>query len=214
VKLSFPKPTHGDDVPGLKPYVTVADAIGDLPKIKRDYKNAAREYASAPQNAFQTYLRTAAGKVLTMHVSAPLSEQAQRLANHIGQGEGLRAVPARWLPSRFQKMRTISTGALRRDCTTLYYRLNPKRPSYTITCSFRNVASGPFLHPYEDRSLSFREGARLMSFPDRYKFEGTSVTRQIGNAVPVLMAKAIGAEMLKSLRDAVPQRGAVRRKAA
>lgn len=214
VQLSFPKPTHGDSIRGLKPYLTVADAISDLPKIKHDYKNDAREYAAAPQNPYQLYLRAGAGKVLTMHISAPLSDQAQRLANHIGQGEGLRAVPARWLPARFQKMRTISTGALRRDCTTLYYRLDPKRPSYTITCYFRNVASGPFLHPYEDRSLSFREAARLMSFPDRYKFKGTNFTRQIGNAVPVLMAKAIGQELLNSLRVAESQRTAGRRRAA
>lgn len=210
-ELSFPKQTHGHD---RTPYVTVADAIGDLPMIKRDYTNNAREYASGPQNSYQSYLRAGAGKTLTMHTSAPLSEQAQRLANHIGRGEGLRSVPSRWLPARFQKMRTISTGALRRDCTTLYHRLDPNRPSYTITCYFRNVASGPFLHPYEDRSLSFREAARLMSFPDRYKFVGTNFTRQIGNAVPVLMAKAIGQELLKSLRNAESQRTASRRSAA
>jgi DNA (cytosine-5)-methyltransferase 1 len=214
VRLSFPKPTHGDGVLGLKPYLTVLDAISDLPKIKRDYKNNAREYSLPPRNAYQSYLRSRAGKTLTMHISAPLSDQAQRLADHIGQGQGLRAVPVRSLPLRFRKMRTISTGALRRDCTTLYYRLHPNRPSYTITCYFRNVASGPFLHPYEDRSLSFREAARLMSFPDGYKFEGTNFTRQIGNAVPVLMAKAIGVEILKSLRDAEPQRAAGRKRAA
>jgi hypothetical protein len=66
-----------------------------------------------------------------MHISAPLSGQAQRLAEHIGQGEGLRAVPVKLLPARFQKMRTIANGELRRDCTTLYHRLDPKRPSYT-----------------------------------------------------------------------------------
>jgi DNA (cytosine-5)-methyltransferase 1 len=213
VPLSFPKPTHGDRVPGLKPYLTVADAIGDLPRLKRDYKNDMREYACAPQNPYQFYLRAGAGKKLTMHVSAPLSDQAQRLAEHIGQGEGLRAVPVRNLPARFRKMRTISTGALRRDCTTLYYRLDPKRPSYTITCYYKNVASGPFLHPYEDRSLSHREAARLMSFPDRYKFEGTTFTRQIGNAVPVLMAKAIGEEILRSL-GVIEQRIIKHRKAA
>jgi DNA (cytosine-5)-methyltransferase 1 len=214
VRLSFPKPTHGQGLLGLKPYLTVADAIGDLPKIKKDYKNEAREYASAPKNPYQSYLRSGAGKKLTMHISAPLSDQAQRLANFIGQGEGLRAVPVKSLPDRFRKMRTISTGALRRDCTTLYYRLDPKRPSYTITCYFRNIASGPFLHPFEDRSLSYREAARLMSFPDRYKFEGTNFTRQIGNAVPVLMAKAIGQEIVKSLRDSETLKTAKTRKVA
>lgn len=200
VQLSFPQPTHGDGMLWLKPYVTVLDAISDLPLISGDWKNEKREYASAPQNGYQKYLRGRAGRVLTMHVAGPLSEQAQRLAHFIKQGQGLRAVPAKHLPARFQKMRTISTGALRRDCTTLYYRLDTNRPSYTITCYYRNVASGPFLHPFEDRALSHREAARLMSFPDRYKFFGTNFTRQIGNAVPVLMAKAIGETLLKSLR--------------
>jgi DNA (cytosine-5)-methyltransferase 1 len=202
VKLLFPKPTHGDAKLGLKPYLTVTDAFGDLPTIKSDYKNNDRKYASAPKNAFQKYVRESACDRLTMHVSNRLSEQAQRIADFVGQGEGLRAVPVMHLPDRFKKMRTISNGALRHDCTTLYHRLDPNRPSYTITCYYRNVASGPFLHPWEDRSLSHREAARLMSFPDRYQFEGTNFTRQIGNAVPVLMAKAIGKEIVKSLRDA------------
>ena len=65
----------------------------------------------------------------------------------------------------------------------MYYRLSRRRTAYTITCYFRNVASGPFLHPLEDRSLSYREAAPLMSFPDHYQFVGTSLPRQIGNAV-------------------------------
>lgn len=206
LQLTFPSPTHGEGILGLKPYVTVWDALSDLPPISGDWKNETRKYASPAKNAYQKYLRSGAGRALTMHISSPLSEQAQRLANFIGQGQGLRAVPVRHLPPRFRKMRTISTGELRRDCTTLYYRLNTERPSYTITCYYRNIASGPFLHPFEDRALSHREAARLMSFPDRYKFCGTNFTRQIGNAVPVLMAKAIGLELLRSLRSVQPQR--------
>lgn len=214
ISLSFPKATHGHGELGLKPYVTLADAIGDLPLMLEDYKSKARKYASGPQNSYQTYLRAGAGKTLTMHVSDKLSAQAQHLAQFIKPGQGLRAVPVRRLPERFQTMRTISTGALRKDCTTLYYRLDPERPAYTITCYYRNVSSGPFLHPFEDRSLSHREAARLMSFPDRYKFMGTNFTRQIGNAVPVLMAKAVGSELLKSLRAAEHPRLTSRRKAA
>ena len=129
----------------------------------------------------------------------PLSTQAQSLANYIGQGEGLRAVPVKALPDRFKKMRTISNGELRRDCTTLYYRLDPGKPAYTITCNYKNVASGPFLHPWEDRAISHREAARLMSFPDHYQFSGASFPRQIGNAVPPLMARAIGEELVAML---------------
>lgn len=202
IELSFPKPTHGDEEMGLKPYVTVEEALSDLPLMNGDFKAESRSYLSGPQNDYQRYARRGAGKTLTMHISNRLSEQAQAIADVVQQGQGLRAVPPEALPDRFKKMRTIGNGALRKDCTTLYYRLSPAKPSYTITCYYRNVASGPFLHPWEDRSLSHREAARLMSFPDSYKFMGSNFTRQIGNAVPVLMAKAIGSELIKSLRKA------------
>lgn len=123
------------------------------------------------------------------------------MAQHIVQGQGLRSAPVEVLPARFKKMRTISTGALRKDCTTLYYRLDPSKPSYTITCNYKNVASGPFLHPWEDRAISHREAARFMSFPDHYQFMGASFPRQIGNAVPPLLARAIGDAIMRSLMD-------------
>jgi DNA (cytosine-5)-methyltransferase 1 len=171
--------------------------------MKGRYKDSERLYASKAKTPFQKYARANAGEVVTLHVSKELSAQARNIAKFVGPGEGLRSVPVKYLPDRFKKMRTISTGELRRDCTTLYHRLDPTRPSYTITCYYRNVASGPFLHPWEDRSLSHREAARLMSFPDDYRFEGTNLTRQIGNAVPVLMAKAVGEAMRESLRAAI-----------
>lgn len=201
IELSFPEPTHGDARPDLLPYVTLADAIGDLPLMDGDYKRERWAYAHAPSNAYQIYARSGAGKHITLHTSSALSGQAGRLAPYIGPGQGLRAVPVEALPERFKKMRTIKNGQLRRDCTTLYHRLNPERPSYTITCYYRNVASGPFLHPHEDRSLSHREAARLMSFPDRYRFGGSNFTRQIGNAVPPLMGRAIGKHLMGLLTN-------------
>lgn len=196
--ITFPTPTHGSE-DHLKPYVTISDALSDLPVIDGDYFTEERMYQVPPSNLYQRYLRKGAGKSVSMHVSRALSEQANRLAAFIGQGEGLRAVPEEHLPDRFTKMRRLKNGQLRRDCTTLYHRLHPARPAYTITCSYRNVASGPFLHPDEDRAISHREAARLMSFPDRYKFCGTRVTRQLGNAVPPLLGKAFGEEIAKSL---------------
>ncbi len=199
VELSFPTATHGLSRPGLLPYVTIDEALSDLPLMGDDYKAELRRYATPPQNDYQRYARSGAPTRLTLHISSPLSGQAGRLAKHIKPGQGLRSVPHEVLPDRFKKMRTIKNGQLRRDCTTLYHRLDPARPSYTITCYYRNVASGPFLHPAEDRSLSHREAARLMSYPDRYQFGGANFTRQVGNSVPPLMAKAIGLEILRAL---------------
>ena len=215
VDLSFPVPTHGKDQShpldhGLLPYVTVAEAIGDLPRLLDKNATYQDAYSAAPSNSFQRYARAKSGHTVTLHTPRRLSPQAARIASFVGQGQGLRAVPVQHLPERFQKMRRISTGALRRDCTTLYYRLHPNRPAYTITCYYTNIASGPFLHPWEDRSLSHREAARLMSFPDHFEFLGPGCPRQIGNAVPPLMAAAAGRQIaeLLSRADAPHRRAA------
>jgi DNA (cytosine-5)-methyltransferase 1 len=204
-EITFPTPTHSDrGERGLKPYVTVGEAFFDLPRLGRTGSNKSTEplrYAAPARTAFQRFLR-GGSKELTLHEARPLSPQAAALAKFIREGQGLRAVPVHALPDRFKKMRTIANGELRRDCTTLYHRISRAKPSYTITCYFRNVASGPFLHPTEDRSLSVREAARLMTFPDSYVFCGTAIPRQIGNAVPPLLAKAVGEHVLKLMNSA------------
>ena len=68
-------------------------------------------------------------------------------------------------------------------------RLDPNKPSLTVTGFIFNK----FVHPYENRFVTVREAARLQDFPDDIEIKGslTSTQRQIGNAVPVLLAKAI-----------------------
>lgn len=195
VPLTFPRPTHGKSelFPGLRDHVTVSEAIGDLPLIGDRLNDDRWEYASAPQNTYQRYARgESRSKFVTLHRANGMSDAAREVVSLVKEGQGLRSISPELLPARFKRMRRISTGALRRDCTTLYHRLSRNAPAYTITCYFRNVASGPFVHPVEDRSLSYREAARLMSFQDTYKFHGSTLARQIGNAVPPLLAKAVG----------------------
>jgi DNA (cytosine-5)-methyltransferase 1 len=201
--ISFPVPTHGDKTSlGLKPYTTVGEAFADLPRlIIRNRIVPSTGYTSGPQTELQKYFREGSS-LLTMHDAKLLSPQASNIAKHVSEGQGLRSVPHDVLPDRFKKMRTISDGSLRRDCTTLYFRISRDRPAYTITCYFRNPASGPFFHPVEHRSLTYREAARLMSFPDRYEFVGTSLARQIGNAVPPLLARAVGQHLYSLMEHA------------
>ena len=200
--LAMPAPTHyppGQLMPtGLERHVTVGEALGDLPLLGRNLEQAEWDYASPPMCAFQEYARfgVAADSKVTLHQAHKPSDNALRIISRLQEGQKLRDLPDHLLPDRFKRMRTISDGSLRRDCTTLYGRLDRGKPAYTITCYFRNVASGAFTHPVEDRTLSYREAARLMSFRDSYVFHGPRLPRQIGNAVPPLLAAALGRTVL------------------
>lgn len=204
--IKFPEPTHGPrdslavQAGHLAAYRTVADAIGDLPLLGNSSRVEPLPYGSEATNDYQELMR-ANSKVAWNHVSRPLSALAQSVVSKVRPGQGLRSIPIEELPQRFHKMRRISNGELRRDCTTLYYRLSPVRPSYTITCYFTNVSAGAFTNPWEDRAISPREAARLQSFPDRFRFVGASIPRQIGNAVPPMLAQAMGGMIMEHLRE-------------
>ena len=77
--------------------------------------------------------------------------------------------------------------------TDLFGRLWWDRPSVTIRTEFYKPEKGRYLHPEEDRPITHREAARLMGFPDDFRFYGTKVevARQIGNAVPPHLAGAL-----------------------
>lgn len=210
VPLSFPEPTHsqGSNLFGLNRYVTVGEAIGDLPLLGTTLEPDFSVYAAPPTCDYQRYARAySRANRITLHQANGVSKQAMAVITMLKEGQGLRSIPPKKLPDRFKRMRTIADGSLRKDCTTLYHRLSRSAPAYTITCYFRNVASGAFTHPIENRSLSYREAARLMSFRDNYDFVGAMLPRQIGNAVPPLLAKAIGRHVALLIKTASPVRG-------
>jgi DNA (cytosine-5)-methyltransferase 1 len=197
----FPEPAffRPDTVGGLlSPYRTVRDAIGDLPRLGDEHLEAPIAYSSEPFTDYQRMMRGDSEHV-NHHVARRVSDHAMRIIRQIEPGHGLRSLPLDELPERFRRMRRISTGALRQDCTTLYHRLSWDAPAYTVTCYFRNVSAGPFVHPEDNRALSCQEAARLQSFPDSFEFRGASVPRQIGNAVPPLLAEAVGRAALEGL---------------
>ena len=84
-----------------------------------------------------------------------------------------------------------------------YARLDASKPSPTITRNFGTPSSSRCIHPTQNRALSTREGARLQGFPDTYNFFGskTSKNLQIGNAVPIALAKALGTEIFNTLNS-------------
>lgn len=79
------------------------------------------------------------------------------------------------------------------QATDVWGRIDPDQPVNTLRCTFQNPSKGRYLHPTENRCLSLREGARLQGVPDDWTFVGKPypVARQIGNGVPIPLARAV-----------------------
>lgn len=182
--LDFPKPTNGGK-DGLPPYLTLMEAIGDLPKIGAG--ESSDRYATPPQNAYQKKMRRNQ-KELLEHNAANYGEKMQEILRTIPEGGSISDLPMRLRPKSAY-------------CNT-YARLLPNEPSPTITRNFGTPSSSRCVHPFQPRALSTREGARLQGFPDDYKFVGGKQSKnlQIGNAVPPILGEAIATVVVSALR--------------
>ncbi len=92
---------------------------------------------------------------------------------------------------------------LGRQAGDVWGRMDYNTPSNTIRCCFFNPSKGRYIHPTENRVITLREGARLQGVPDNWVFEGsrTAIARQIGNGVPIPLAKAVA----KSVKEIFQQ---------
>lgn len=205
----FPLPTHGkagigDLVPNrtISPelsagFVTIAQAIGDLPVIEGG--ETATAYRCAPQSDYQEAMR-AGSKMVANHYAARLSKQNLDRIRFLKPGQDWRDLPHHLLPAGMQR-------ALRKDHTRRYRRMQWNGIARSIITRFRDPKSGEYIHPEQHRTISIREAARIQSFPDWFVFEGgySEQYDQVGNAVPPLLARAVAKElygMLTGERDA------------
>ncbi len=109
--------------------------------------------------------------------------------------------PKKLLPNCYKRSSGSSYGSV-------YGRMDWNKPAPTLTTQFIRYGTGRFGHPEQNRALSLREGAILQTFPEDYEFFQagkkpalTSIARQIGNAVPPLLGKAIGIAIVNHLRQ-------------
>jgi DNA (cytosine-5)-methyltransferase 1 len=117
--------------------------------------------------------------------------------------EGVEGLPNHILREHCERVSTryskIKPGS--RDRVDHTDRIHPDRPSGTVLVGSGAGGGRPFIHPYEHRHITVREAARLQSFPDWWCFEGgpTASYRQVGNAVPPIMAMAVAKSILKAV---------------
>lgn len=135
------------------------------------------------------YQKIFAGQILN-HTTFKLSDLDLEMIRSVPQGGNWKDIPQETIQKSKRLSRIFKTGGR----TTLYGRIDYSKPSYTITTYFNRPGNGTYVHPVHNRVLSVREAARFQSFPDTYIFCGnkTDTLKQVGNAVPVLMAFNIG----------------------
>lgn len=178
----------------LLPAVTVADAIGDLPRLKMGEGAEILGYTGDPLSDYAREMRNVHG-VTYNHFAAKLSKQNVERMEYVKPGGSWRDIPHHLLPKGMQRAR-------KSDHTKRYGRLRSDGLAGTILTKCDPHWGAVFL-PDQNRTLTVREAARFQSFPDSYQFLGSRVSQyeQVGNAVPVLMAKAIGNSICGHLKS-------------
>lgn len=164
--------------PTSKRWLTVGEVIGDLPEPPEDYS----EHPNYPN-----------------HQRARVTPENIKRFSFVPQGGGWRDIPWEYrLPCH--KVADTSRGGW----PDVYGRLRWDGQCPTITGGFDSFTRGRYGHPLYDRPLTPREAARLQGFPDDFIFKGTraDIRIQIGNAVPPPLARAIGSEIIRSLKVA------------
>ncbi len=184
--FEWPKPV------GRRP--TIRQAIGDLPVITADTRTETQVYTGPPTSMLSRLLRKGlkgieAGQIRD-HITRAVRPDDAVIYSHLKPGDTYLDVPPH----------------LRRYRSDIfddkYVRLSFDGLCRTITAHIAKDGYW-YIHPSEDRTLSIREAARIQTFPDRFRFAGRPSNRyqQIGNAVPPLLASAIGWELRSGLED-------------
>jgi DNA (cytosine-5)-methyltransferase 1 len=157
-----------------KPAVSVMEAIHDLPEV------ASGESA--------VYYRN---DVVPTEYEAEMRGDLQCVALHEATRHSAKMLEIIRLSG--SNRNALPPGLTTSGFSTSYSRLDADLPSVTLTVNFVHPASNKCIHPYQNRALTPREGARLQGFEDKFQFIGNraQVVKQIGNAVPPLLGRVI-----------------------
>jgi DNA (cytosine-5)-methyltransferase 1 len=167
---------------------TVRDAIGNLPPPQIGIEGA---QSSRAESAMATLLPY---PDLPNHVTRKLLDKHLKIVQKVPRDGGSRQDITDYsvLLECHKKNPTLHKD--------VFGRMRWDAPAPTMTCRCTDTYCGRFVHPEEDRGLSLREAAAIQSFPPWYEFFGTFLhaSAQIGNAVPVLLAKQLGRQVVEA----------------
>lgn len=166
--------------------VTIWDAISDLAYLESGEGKEVDIYRNPPQSDYQKRMR-AGSELLYNHKATKHSDLAIQRLKMIPPNSGKEVLPEEHLT------KSIYSGT--------WTRMGKDEVSVTITTRFDTPSSGKFTHPFLHRAITVREAARIQSFPDTFRFIGTkgSQMKQVGNAVPPLLAQAIASVIMNDM---------------
>ncbi len=174
-KGEFSFPVEKDSV------ITCEMALSDLPALEEDLGKDPCDYETEPKNEYQKLMRKHS-KQIRNHIAASHSDQVKHIISLVPDGCNYKSLPEKYKDTR--------------NFHVAWTRFCSSKPAPTIDTGHRH-----HFHYKYDRVPTVRECARLQSFPDDFLFLGnkTQQFRQVGNAVPPLMAQCLAEEIKKYL---------------
>jgi DNA (cytosine-5)-methyltransferase 1 len=196
--LNYPARTHALyktnllDGTELKPYVSVSQAIGNLPEeVVEGLRNEPAlpiQYLTGRKTDYQKFIQGTAIEVFSHHTKNLLETRLKRI-NYLEEGDLQTVLPE-----------NLRAGGHENK----YRRLHSKKPAPTLTAHMSKDLSD-FIHYQYNRPITVREAARIQSFFDHYVFLGSEFQqlKQVGNAVPPLLGKAVADAMVNQLQEII-----------
>ena len=177
-KFEFPKPKIKN-----QKYISCSDAISDLPERKKNIGSEIDGYTKQPDTKYQKKMRKNSSKLYN-HVASNHTDYVKKVISMVPEGGNYKDLPE-----------GVGTS---RNFNEAWTRYHSKKPAKTIDTGHRN-----HFHYIHNRIPTVRENARLQSFPDNFIFFGnkTNQNKQVGNAVPPLLAFNIGKSLKKCLEN-------------
>ena len=168
--------------------VTIWDAISDLAYLESGEGSEEQEYKYPADSDYEKMLRKDSSKLFN-HIATKHSPLALERLALIPPNAGREVLPKEHLT------KSIYSGT--------WTRMKKDEISVTITTRFDTPSSGKFTHPFLNRAITVREAARIQSFPDDFHFVGNkgSQMKQVGNAVPPLLAAAIAEVIMNDIKE-------------